>query len=64
MATVPKVPTVPAENEKTCERATLDGAPTDVRDLEERAAILEYDGGFSRFAAEALAAAELGFASA
>ena len=36
----------------------------DIEAFEERAAIAEYDGGLTRLQAEALAAQELGFASA
>lgn len=52
---VPTVPAVPTKNEEAAQREADASAA-----WQERAAILEYDGGFSRAEAEARATAELG----
>jgi hypothetical protein len=52
---VPTVPTVPTEKQKECARTGAEARGA----WEERAAILEFDGGFSRAEAERLATEEL-----
>lgn len=61
MAAVPGVPGVPTILEDHRVRATAGGEGDRWAEWEERAAILEYCGGFNRLEAEARASAELGY---
>jgi hypothetical protein len=58
---VPGIPTVPTEFDKGVEPGSAGCGLAGMVEWEERAAILEFDGGMSRREAELRAAAELGF---
>lgn len=59
-ASVPMVPAVPTESRQRREPGSGQGDGAAYAEWEERAAILEYDGGFSRAEAERRAKLELG----
>ena len=58
---VPSDPAVPGSPQEGPQREGADDAEERFRRWEERAAIIEFDGGFDRAEAEARATAELGF---
>ena len=56
---VPAVPSVPSPQEESPHRAVAEAAAEAQAQWEERAAIIEFDGGFSRAEAEQMAAGSL-----
>ena len=57
---VPTVPTVPSEKQDASHRTAAEAAAEALEAWEERAAILQFDGGWSRAEAEHKASEELG----